>query len=416
MLIKVLGATKEVGRSGFLIKDYSSVLLDYGILLQREPGFPVHVRPRDISAILVTHAHLDHVGMVPMFYMSKGIPHYMTPVTFKLSELLLYDLMKISGPRLPYGTDEIKALRKHFNPIYYGEVLKIGGFEIEMLNAGHIPGSGMIYVKGSKSILYTGDVNHVETRLTLPTERKLPEGDLVITESTYASTDHPDRREEEKRLIDFAKEVVERKGTLLIPSFSVGRAQEVALIFYEHNLPYNVYMDGMALKANEILLEHPEFLKNSKRLEKALNRIEFVESWGKRRRVVNEPCVIISPAGMLVGGAAVFYNMKIAKKSRNGIAMVAFQIPGTPGRDLLDKKIIYVDGKRVKVKAEVERFDLSSHSGRKELLRMFKEDIKGSPMVMIVHGERENCERLSRDLKELGYDTIVPERGDIIEI
>lgn len=416
MLVKVLGAAKEVGRSGFLVKDRSSILLDYGVLLQRQPDFPIHIRPKDIDGIVVTHAHLDHVGMTPIFFLRKGVPLYMTPITYKLSKLLLYDMIKISGLNLPFGPEEVEAMDEMFYPLTYHERVKIGDFEVELINAGHIPGSSMIYLKGSKSILYTGDVNHTPTQLVTPAEDELPEADLVITESTYATNDHADRREEERKLVDFANKVVERGGTMLIPSFSVGRAQEVAIIFYKHKFKHKIYMDGMALKANEILLEDPEFLRDARTLERALNKIEFVETWGQRRRAVKEPAVIISPAGMLVGGASVFYNTKVAKKEKNGIAIVSFQIPGTPGRDLLDKKLVYLDGKKIKVKAEVRRFDLSSHSGRKGLIGMFKEKIKGSPKVLTVHGDRKNCEAFAEELRGMGFYALAPNRGDEVEV
>lgn len=416
MLVKVLGAAKEVGRSGFLVRDRTSILLDYGVLLHRQPDFPIHIRPRDIDGIVVTHAHLDHVGMTPIFFLRKGVSLYMTPATYELSKLLLYDMIKISGPNLPFGPEEVEAMDETFYPLTYHEPIKIGDFEVELLNAGHIPGSSMIYLKGSKSILYTGDINHISTQLTPSADDELPEADLVITESTYATDDHPNRQEEEQKLIDFANEVVERGGTMLIPSFSVGRAQEVAMIFYKYRFKHKIYMDGMALKANEILLENPEFLRDAMALERALKRVEFVETWGQRRRAVKEPAVIISPAGMLVGGASVFYNAKVAKKEKNGIAIVSFQIPGTPGRDLLDKKFVYLNGKKIKVKAEVRRFDLSSHSGRKELIYMFKEKIRGSPKVLTVHGDRENCEALAEELKGMGYDAFAPDRGDEVEV
>lgn len=416
MLVKVLGAAKEVGRSGFLIKDGGSILLDYGVLLHRNPDFPLHVRPKDIDGVIVTHAHLDHVGMVPVFFLRKGVPVYMTPITYKLSKLLLYDMIKISGSSLPFGPEEVEAMDEMFHPLAYNERTKMGEFEVELLNAGHIPGSSMVYLRDTKSVLYTGDMNHVPTQLTNPAEDDLPEVDLIITESTYATSDHPDRNGEERRLIDFANEVVERGGTMLIPSFSVGRAQEVAMIFYKYDFKHKVYMDGMALKANEILLESPEFLRDATSLEKALNRIEFIERWSQRRRAVKEPAVIISPAGMLVGGASVFYNLKIAKSEKNGIAIVSFQVPGTPGRDLLDKRSVYINGEKVEVKAEVRRFDLSSHSGRKELIAMFKEKVKGSPKVLVVHGDKDNCEAFAKELREMGFPALAPNMGDEIEV
>jgi putative mRNA 3-end processing factor len=175
-------------------------------------------------------------------------------------------------------------------------------------------------------------------------------------------------------------------------------------------------MDGMALKANEILMRHQEYLKDSKEFRRTLENIDVMENWPQRKRMAKTPSVIIAPAGMLVGGLAVFYNEEIATKDRNGIAIVAFQIPGTPGRTLLEKGITLIRGKPKKVKAQVKRFDFSSHSGRKELFEMLKA-VRGSPKVMTVHGEEEYCTKFAADVKEkFGFDAVAPSAGDVVKI
>ncbi len=127
--------------------------------------------------------------------------------------------------------------------------------------------------------------------------------------------------------------------------------------------------------------------------------------------------VIISPAGMLVGGFSTFYNKSVAKNKRNAIAIVSFQVPGTPGRTLLEKKEVKLDGKRYKVAADVQRFDFSSHLGMTDLFNLFKEKVKGSPKVIVVHGERENSEEFAKRLRgELGLDATSPEAGETFEI
>src|SRR5579884_1581767 len=168
-------------------------------------------------------------------------------------------------------------------------------------------------------------------------------------------------------------------------------------------------MDGMALKTNQILLENGDYVKDADYLSRALARVEYVRDHGTRRRVVTEPSVIISPAGMLVGGASVFYNSQIARDPKSVIAIVSFQVPGTPGARLLEKKV-------QKSSCRCPRYDFSSHLGRSELLRFFKEKVKGNPKVLIVHGEKEYSQNFARTLKEdFGLDGIVPNMGEVIE-
>ena len=196
-----------------------------------------------------------------------------------------------------------------------------------------------------------------------------------------------------------------------MPAFSVGRAQEIACVLRAHSFPYPVAMDGMALEVNEILFRHQEYLKDPTQFRRSIENLELISGWGKRRALAGNPGVIIAPAGMLVGGSAVFYNQEISTKAKNGIAIVAFQVPGTPGRTLLEKGLAMVRGRPTKVKATVRRFDFSSHSGRTELFTMLR-SVKGSPKVLTVHGEEASCVRFAEDIKaELGFDAEAPGPG-----
>lgn len=416
MQIKVLGAGGNIGNSGILIKeDSTNILLDYGLNPGKSMVHPLHVRPKDITALITSHAHLDHIGYEPYLYIDGNIPHFATKVTIELTELLLYDLLNISGDKLPFTQQEVKKLIKMSRSINYNEQFNINGLEIEFFNAGHIPGSSMVYIKGNnKKVLYTGDINHIETRLLEPASYDLPEVDYFISECTYAMQDHPERNQEERKLIDFANEIIEDGGTVLIPAFAVGRAQELAEIFYTYSFKHDIYMDGMALKVNDILLNNPQFLKDPEFLRKALGRINYVNTWEERRKIAKEPVAIISPAGMLMGGASVFYSKKISKNPKNGIAIVAYQVEGTPGRSLVEDGALNFNGNHYSVNAKIGKFDLSSHSGRSQLLKMFK-SLKGSPKIILVHGEQENCEAFALELNSMGLNAICARMGEIIE-
>ncbi len=418
MQVRVLGAANEVGRSAIFVEsDGTRLLLDYGVKLAREPEFPIHIRPKDVDGVVISHAHLDHVGAAPLFYLSAGPVLASTATTLELSKVLLYDFLKISGPILPYDGDAVANMADRTELEGYTEGFKIGNLKVGFRDAGHIPGSAITTIEGSRKIVYTGDLNRTPTQLLAPADVDGLEADVVVTESTYAQADHPDRLKEEDRFVKYAEHIVDDGGTLLVPSFAVGRAQELACILYSHGFKHRVYMDGMALKTNQILLDHPESVRDPTLLKRALDKVQFVEDWGARRRAVADASVIISPAGMLVGGFSTFYNKSVAKNKRNCIAIVSFQVPGTPGRTLLEKKEVKLDGKRYKVVADVQRFDFSSHLGMTDLFDLFKEKVKGSPKVIVVHGERENSEEFAKRLREeLGLDATSPEAGETFEI
>ncbi|MGP3667247.1 MAG: MBL fold metallo-hydrolase [Candidatus Bathyarchaeota archaeon] len=420
--LRFLGGVGEVGRSSIALSSGdTTVLLDYGVLLNHEPSFPLHVQPKNIDGILLTHAHLDHSGGIPLFYLRGKIPLYTTELTLKLSRVLINDLIKLSGYFLPYEGLNVNVMERCFTPTGYGEKFRIKDLSFEFKDAGHIPGSAQIVVKvaeedNGKTIVYTGDINLRETKLLNAAEIPREEISCLILESTYATEDHPPRREVEEAFVKRVREVVEGGGTVLIPAFSVGRSQEVLCVLAEQNFNFPIVMDGMALEVNRILLEHHEYFRDYELLKHALNNVEWVERWKDRRLAVKKPCVIISPAGMLQGGAAAFYVKEVAKLSRNAIFLVSFQIPGTPGRKLLEEKKMFFGGGKVNVEAEVEKFDFSSHAGESEL-KEFLKNVKGNPTVFLVHGSKEKSEKLAEWIKtELGIPAYVPSIGDVFKV
>ncbi|MDV3277462.1 MAG: MBL fold metallo-hydrolase [Nitrososphaerales archaeon] len=418
MEVKVLGAARQVGRSAFLVTHRDSkILLDYGAMTTKVPGFPMHVPPKDIKAVVLSHAHLDHSGAAPLHFLGGNMKLHATPVTSELSSLLIQDFIKISGQYLPFEFIDLMAMNTNTVNHGYMEPFQIGDFTISFYDAGHIPGSAVISVEaGSKRLLYTGDINGGETNLLSGSWKNLGEADMVITESTYATADHPHRSKAEAELVEFANAVVERGGVLLVPAFSVGRAQEIAMTLVKSGFKHPVSMDGMALKVNGILLRYQEFLRDPTALRRMLESIEEVTSWTQRRRITSRPGVIVSPAGMLVGGASIFYNEHLSMDEKNGIAIVSFQVPGTPGRTLIDKGLTIYRGKPTKVKAEVRRFDFSSHSGKTELLSDLK-GIKGSPKFLTVHGEEESCIALADQLhQDMGAEATAAMPGQEFQV
>jgi len=387
-------------------------------MINHEVSFPVHVSPKDIDAVLLTHAHLDHSGLVPLFYLhSSKLPVYGVEPTFALTKVLVRDMIKLSGYYLPFEYMDLENMLNHAVPVEYNSDFNVGDATVSMINAGHIPGSAQIIVEsGGKRILYTGDYNLVPTHLVQGADHKYQNLDGIIIESTYAGEDHPDRVESERNFVLACKEVVESGGTVLVPAFGVGRSQEIICMLSDHNFPHPIFVDGMALDAIRMLEQHPSSLKDAQLFKKAMRQAEQITNWNERRRAARTAGVIISPAGMLKGGASVFYMENIAPENRNGIFLVSYQVEGSPGRILIDEGRFMLHGKPRKVAARVEKFDFSSHGGKTQLQETLKE-VDKKTRVFVVHGEEEKCKLFANwASSELGLETTTPKSGESIDL
>jgi len=412
--IGFLGGTREVGRIAITVKtEKTQVLLDYGAMLDNEPGFPMHIPPKEVDAIILSHSHLDHSGAIPIFYIQGKRPMYANKVTSELSQLLISDFIHLSSYYLPFEYLELKSMMQNSKHLDFNTEQKVGDMSFQFKNAGHIPGSAQTLVEAEgKRVLYTGDFNLTDTRLLQGAKMDYGDLDAVVIESTYANEDHTGRPELERRFVDECTEVVEKGGTVLVPAFGVGRAQELACVLAAHHFEYPVTLDGMAREVSRIMMSYPQFLRDERAFADAIHSADWVEGWRDRRRAAKMPGVIISPAGMLKGGPAVFYVSKIGKRSDNAVFLVSYQIPGTPGKELLEKGICVIDGKMRKIKSRVEHFDFSSHCGASELKEALKR-LGGKPKIYVVHGAEGNCELLAKWARsELGLDAIAPRTGE----
>ena len=410
MEIKVLGAAGEVGRSAFQVNcDGTNFLLDYGVMFGKPrgapPTYPLHVKPRDIDSVIITHAHLDHSGCVPSLFVSGNCNVYATAPTFDLSQLLIRDMIKIEKNSHSFGSPEIENMMQKSKIIGFKEKIRRGNASFELRSSGHVVGGSTVIVESNnKKLFYTGDINLRGSRLLPPADLDIGEMDMVITESTYSQENQMPRKDSEKGLIDFANEVMDRKGTLFIPSFSVERSQEVASVLISSGFKHKIIMDGMALKVNEVLLRYPDYLRNPDIFKDVMDRVVAVNDHKERKRALTEPCVVISPAGMLVGGNAVYYLQQLAFDDKNGIALVSYQGEGTPGKKLLDTGKVETRGKDINVSAEVKQFQFSGHADRDSLFDMIK-NLKGNPKIMTVHGDDESCTRFAEEIHErFGFD------------
>jgi putative mRNA 3-end processing factor len=326
-------------------------------------------------------------------------------------------MLKIEKNAHPFGSPEVNNMMKNAKEIGFKEKITKGNTTFELRESGHVIGGSTVLVEsGKKRLFYTGDIKTNGSRMLREMDLDIGEIDLLITESTYAKTEQKPRRESEKELVEFANQVMDRKGILFIPSFSVERSQEIACILRNANFKHKIIMDGMALKVNEIMFRHPEYLRDPKVFSDAIKSATAIREHSDRKRAMEEPCVVISPAGMLVGGNAVYYLQQLSFDDKNGIALVSYQGEGTPGKKLLDTGKVSTRGKDLNVTAEVKQFEFSGHADRNELFGMISK-INGNPKVCTVHGDAESCEMFAREIHEkFGLETYSPAVNDIITV
>ncbi|MFW9832118.1 MAG: MBL fold metallo-hydrolase [Candidatus Thorarchaeota archaeon] len=417
-VLHFLGGCKTIGGSAYLVEDSgTSVLMDFGATFNGHPTFPQMVRPRNLIVAL-SHAHLDHSGGLPLLFASGSAPVYMTAITRDIIRLLLKDMLRLSNYYLPYEKTEIDRLFRHIKLVEYDKPIDLpNGLSMIFHDAGHIPGSAAVSVQtSSHKVLYTGDINTINTQLLTAAQIPIQSPDTVIMESTYALTVHENRQAIEENFVNQANETIDNGGTVLVPAFAVARAQEILCILTRYNASYPIYLDGMARDAARIFLRHPSFFRNYKLLKRALTNAEWIQSRRQRENVIKNPGLVVAPAGMLRGGTAAMYLSQIMHNPRNAVLLVGYQIPGTPGRNLLENGL-FDDGNGIRrVKAQTRLFDLSSHAGQTELLAL-SESFSNLENLFTVHGEAKACEYLSKTLrKQYSINARVAETGQLIEI
>ncbi len=414
MEISFLGGASEVGRSGFLLKGSKSILLDYGLKIDERTEYPLDVDK--VDAVVISHAHLDHSGSLPYLFRKNNPIVIGTDSTLELSNLLIEDAMKLGRKKhepLKYKNRDLKMLNRRYVPYPYHSTMNYDEFDITLYDAGHICGSAITLIedqRSNKRIVYTGDFK-LEKQL-FHDGAEIVKSDILIIESTYATREHPDRKVLIKKFIEEIKKILDNNGVALVPVFAVGRSQEILGILYENNLIDYVYLDGMARKATDIVLRHPNEISKSDMLKKAIERLMWVDSKKDRRSASDGPSIVVTTSGMLNGGPVLNYLKNLSKNSE--ILLTGYQIEGTNGRRLLEKGSVVIDNKEIKIENPVHYFDFSAHAGESDLYKYVKES--NPETVICIHGDRDNVKIFSEKLKEMGFETYAPEIGERIKL
>jgi metallo-beta-lactamase family protein len=400
--------------------------------------------PRSIKALLLTHAHIDHSGRIPLL-IKEGFsgPVYSTPATEDLCEIMLKDSAHLmeetadhvsrhydqqhgqSGSPLYTEKDVEEALR-YFKLIGYGKEQDIGGFSVKFMDAGHILGSAMIEISfGNKKLVFSGDLGRPGAPFLRDPE-KVDEADWLVLESTYGDKDHGSIADRGKKLLEIVLDTLERGGNVIIPAFAVGRTQE---ILYELN-PYaekgklkgvKCFVDSpMAVSATEIYSRHPEcFDENTLGLLRSGDSplefpgLQYARSRDESKAIneLREPHIIISANGMCTGGRVLHHLVHNIERKNCTLLFVGYQAEGTEGRRLLDgAKTIKIMDKQFDVRARIASLDaFSAHAGRSEILNWLSAFKKFPSKVFLNHGEPNATEALAQGIRnEFGARVVIP--------
>ncbi len=466
MIIKFLGAAREVTGSKHLIitQKNKKILLDCGLYqgkgletdsLNRDLGFD----PKEIDHIILTHAHIDHSGLIPYVY-KLGFRGSVicTSATRDLCAIMLADsgaihesdtiffnkkrAIKGLPPVEPiYTRKDAENSMQLFISIAYDRKFYIDEFtKVRFTNTGHMLGSGVALIEvmetdGLKRLAYTGDIGRKSNKILSPPV-PFPQCDYLITEATYGDRLHKDHKEAEEDLLNVIYHTcVEKKGKLIIPSFSVGRAQEIIYtlnqLFNAGRLPrVDIFVDSpLSLSATDIFRMHSDSFNEEVQHEMhddpdpfAFDRLHYVRSVAESKRINlrHEPCVIISASGMMEAGRVKHHLANTISNPRNSVLAVGYCAPRTLGAKILrGDKEISIHGNIYPVNAEIYRIDsYSGHGDYQEMSDFLDCQIKDQvKRTFIVHGEYEAQMAYKKHLETRGFNNIeIPEKGDWVTL
>ena len=419
--LRFFGGADEVGASCTLIEiEGCHILIDAGIRMgpgedSKWPDFGALDKP---DALLLTHAHSDHTGALPLLAKQNKLPEkvYCTPATQEIAWILFDDAQRQEKKRESpeYGFTHIREANRRMvlGAVGWMEPVQVcDGVTAKWIPAGHILGAAMIYIEGKReSVLMTGDVS-VADQLTIP-GMVVPEWcrpDVMVLESTYGNRRHENRAEQEAALVSDVAEVIEAGGKVLIPAFAVARSQEVILVLKDamerEGIP--VYVDGMVQKVSDVYSRHI----NKNFYSEFVQKVGSNEERDHISSVSGPPCCIVASSGMLNGGRSNYYAKRLAGDPKNLIAITGYQAEGTPGRKLQDDRVLNLDEQEMSLKCDVKRYSLSAHADQKQLTDLVE---RLSPQTcFLVHGNDSARESLAESVRERSptVDVQLPENG-----
>jgi metallo-beta-lactamase family protein len=443
MKIAFYGGAKSVTGANYLLEsDGHKILIDCGLIQgsnfaerQNYEDFPYD--PKEIEGVLITHAHIDHIGRLPKLY-GDGFRGkvYSTAPTRDFSEVSLLDSEHILGVEAerekvkPFCTTQnIEGIMDLWEAAPYHEKFSIGPFTAEFFDAGHILGSAIVKITAEgKSIVFSGDLGNYPAPIIQPTEN-LPEADYCLIESAYGNRVHEEVSQRREMLEDAIEDTVKRGGVLLIPTFALERTQELLYHFHElfeqGRVPrVPVYVDSpLAIKLTGIYkkyeeLFNPETNASVKNGDDIMNfpglHLTLTREESKAINKVSPPKIILAGSGMSQGGRIIHHESLYLSDPKNTILFVGFQARGSLGRQIMEgAPMVRILGEDVPVKAEI-RFisSYSAHADQPRLVQWLRPMRLSIKKLFIVQGEEEAASDLAIKVRdELAIDAIVPDPG-----
>jgi len=440
VIVGFKGCAREVGRSMITLgsmKNKIDIVMDAGIKLGESIEYPTLSKEQLIKMhardIIITHAHLDHAGYLPHI-ISNRLNIHATKPTRDLMQLLLSDYQRLQKNK-SFSSKEVTLVLSRLKQHEYNDRFVVKGYNISLHDAGHIIGSSMIRAKkGNRTLLYTGDINDRESRLLSGCEMGLSAQTLII-EGTYSGKKDmlSSMKKASKQLVEIINSVLSRNGKVLIPSFAIGRGQEILMLLNDFissgaipKVP--IYVDGMIKKALKIYRYNVIYAKRELQLRILMSDEDpFKSPYFKVSRKKNKsdvlksgPCIIVTTSGMLTGGPGIIYFKSLASDPKNALIFIGYQAQGTLGRKLVDgEKEVWLreNGKEesIKVNMPIYNIHLSAHADHQGLIRFIKK-IKHLKTIFLVHGEEKKLLEFAEYLNTHKYDVRVPKLGEEFKI
>lgn len=451
MEITFLGATGTVTGSKYLVAAGSKkLLIDCGLFqgfkqLRLRNREPLPIKPRQIDAVLLTHAHLDHSGYIPLL-VREGFSGkiYSTPATRDLCRILLPDSgflqeedaayankKKFSkhAPALPlYTQEDAERSLRQFRTVEFGRDFDLGGsLSFQFKPAGHLLGAAMISLRDDDtSFLFSGDLGRPND-LLMAAPSEIGRTDYLVIESTYGNRRH-DPADPKKALASIINRTVSRGGIVVIPSFAVGRAQAVLYLIHllkaAHEIPdIPVYLNSpMAVEATDLYCDHREEHRLAPDQCRAMCRAaQVVNSVEESKRVngLKDPMILISASGMATGGRVLHHLKTFAPDERNTVFFVGFQAGGTRGEAMVNgAEVVKIHGAYIPVRAEVATLEnLSAHADADEIMTWLGHLEAPPRKTFITHGEPAAADALRHRIEEkLGWRCRIPDYLEKVEL
>ncbi len=447
MTIGFYGAAGEVTGSNFVLTtEKAKIMIDCGMFQGRKLAEEANYAPfayelKEISALILTHAHLDHCGRIPKLW-KEGFRGkiYATPATRDLAELIMTDAANImlfdsedDGDDPLYLQVDVANAMSLFEPVDYHKKTEVApGVSFEFIDAGHILGAASAIVEADgKKIVFSGDIGNSPVPILRDPETPT-EADVVVMETTYGSRIHETAKDRRVKLRTVIKRIADQNGTLVIPSFALERTQELlyelSALMQEATIPsVPVFLDSpLAIKITDVYYNYPQYYDDEAVLIRknggdflSFPTLKITESADQSKHIkeVKGAKIIIAGSGMMEGGRIIHHAKEFLKDANNMLLFVGYQAVGTLGRQLFDGlRRVKVKDQFVSVKAHVAAIGAYSGHADQPALEHWVSSIKEKPkQIFLVHGEEEGAEAFAEKLgKE--YTTTIPTNGDVVEI